>query len=102
MDKGGKWWHLSKWNIIKAPTPMRETPLVNMNAYGMSVTREIYRVNVSSRLRLRTKPSTSSGKIIGSYKNGTKVIKIGQQGNWYQVVIQNGGETGWMYADNLE
>lgn len=102
MDKGGKWWHLNIWNIIKAPAPMRETPLLNMSAAGSSVTRQIYSVNVSSRLRLRTKPSTSSGKIIGSYKSGAKVIKIGEEGSWYQVVVQNGGEKGWMYASYLK
>ena len=102
MDKTGKWWHLSKWNIIKAPAPMRETPLFNMSTAEESITREIYRVKVNSRLRLRTKPSTSTGKIIGRYKNGTKVIRIGTSGNWYQVVIKDGGATGWMYSDYLE
>ena len=102
MDKGGKWWHLTKWNIIKAPAPMRETPLLSMSAAGESVKRQIYSVDVSSRLRLRTKPSTSSGKIIGSYRSGTKVIKIGEDGSWFQVVLKEGGETGWMYADYLE
>ena len=101
MDKTGKWWNLQKWNIIKAPTPMRETPLMSISAAGESVTREIWRVKVSSRLRLRNKPSTSSGKIIGRYKIGTKVIKIGESGKWYQVVVQQGGATGWMHSDYL-
>lgn len=102
MDKGGKWWHLTKWNIIKAPAPIRETPLLNMNAAEESVKRQIYSVDVNSRLRLRTKPSTSTGKIISSYRDGTKVIKIGESGSWYQVIIQNGGETGWMHSDYLK
>ncbi len=102
MDVGGKWWHLTKWNIIKAPAPMRETPLLNMSAAGESVTRQIYRVDVNSRLRLRTKPSTSTGKVIGRYKDGTKVIKIGEDGKWFQVVVKQGGETGWMHSDYLE
>ena len=102
MDKTGKWWHLSKWNIIKAPAPMRETPLLNISTAGESISREIYRVDVNSRLRLRTKPSTSTGKIIGRYKDGTKVIKIGESGSWYQVVVKEGGATGWMHSDYLE
>lgn len=102
MDKTGKWWHLQKWNIIKAPAPMRETPLLNISAADGNVTRQIYRVNVSSRLRLRTKPSTSSGKIIGRYKSGTEVVRIGESGSWYQVVIKDGGATGWMYSDYLD
>lgn len=106
MDAGGKWWYLSKYNIIKAPAPMRETPLLNMTiareeAEGTGASQEIYSVRVNTRLRLRTKPSTSTGRIIGKYVNGTRVIKIGQSGEWLQVVVQSGGATGWMHGDYL-
>lgn len=103
MDDTGRWWHLRNYNIIKAPAPMRETPLINMNqAANTTVVRRVYSVDVNSRLRLRTQPSTSTGKIIGRYKNGTKVVRIGESGSWYKVVVKSGGATGWMHSDYLE
>jgi phage minor structural protein len=103
MDKAGKWWLLAEYRIIKAPAPARETPLVSIGAGSgaQTVTRSIYRVHVNTRLRLRTAPSTSSGKIIGRYKNGTEVVKIGEDGNWFEVIVSEGGATGWMYSSYL-
>ena len=102
MDDTGRWWHLNEFAIIKAPAPMRETPLISMNqTANTTVTRKVYRVTVNSRLRLRNKPSTSTGKIIGRYKNGTKVVRIGESGSWYKVVVKSGGATGWMHSDYL-
>lgn len=103
MDDTGRWWNLLKYNIIKAPCPVRETPKINAGsaAPGQAVTRKVYSVSVNTRLRLRTKPSTSKGKIIGRYKNGTKVLRIGESGEWYEVVIKKGGATGWMHSNYL-
>lgn len=103
MDDTGRWWHLQEFNIIKAPAPMRETPLISMGqTANTTVVRKVYRVRVNSRLRLRNKPSTSAGKIIGRYKNGTKVVRIGESGDWFRVVVKSGGATGWMHSDYLE
>ena len=105
MDKTGRWWYLLKYNIIKAPCPVRETPKLNIfggAAPGEAITRKVYAVRVNSRLRLRTKPSTSTGKIIGRYKNGTEVLRIGSSGEWYEVIVKKGGATGWMHSSYLE
>lgn len=102
MDAAGRWWNLREWNIIKAPAPVRETPLINLGTSGGSQIREIYKVRVNSSLKLRTKPSTSTGKVIGRYKNGTEVIKIGEDGSWYEVIVRNGGATGWMSSSYLK
>lgn len=102
MDERGKWWNIAKYRIIKAPAPVRETPLVEMGHTTTTVVRKVYRVKVNTRLRLRTAPSTSTGKIIGRYKNGTRVIQTGVSGDWYQVIVQEGGATGWMHSSYLQ
>ena len=96
MDAAGKWENIAEYRVIKAPAPVRETPLIETNGGGA-----VYSVNVNSYLRLRTEPSTSTGKVIGRYKNGTRVVKIGESGAWYEVVIEDGGATGWMHSDYL-
>lgn len=86
--------------IIKAPAPVRETPLVQIGQTG-TVTRQIYKVQTSgARLRMRAKPSTSA-KIIGSYKVGTEVVRLEVSGSWAKVILKKGGATGWMWATNL-
>lgn len=105
MDAGGKWWFLKEWNILRAPAPVRETPLIRMageSTPGETIFREIWRVRVRSRLRLRTEPSTETGVIIGRYGDGQEVIKLGQTGEWFQVIVTDGGATGWMHGDYLE
>jgi len=87
--------------IIRTPAPIRETPLVQIGNAGTTVTRYIYEVDVNSRLMLRAKPSTSS-KVLGKYKDKTKVVKIGESGDWYQVIVKSGGATGWMHKSYLD
>ena len=99
MDEDGRWWNIAEYCIIKAPAPMRETPLVSVGASATTVTRQVYKVKVNSRLRLRTAPSTSKGKIIGRYKNGTRVIKTDESGDWYKVI--DNLQEGYMHANYL-
>lgn len=95
---------LKQFRIIKAPVPARETPLLSeteQTTETVQVQREIYRVSVRSRLRLRAKPSTSSA-IINSYKNGTRVIVLEKTNDsWYKVSIENGGASGYMSTQYL-
>lgn len=95
---------LKQFRIIKVPVPARETPLLSetdQTTETVQVEREIYRVSVRSRLRLRAKPSTSS-KIINSYKNGTRVIVLEKTNDsWYKVSIENGGASGYMSTQYL-
>lgn len=102
MDVGGKWWNIDMWRILRAPAPVRETPLVEMGHALTAVTRRIYRVNVNTHLRLRTEPSTETGKIIGRYRDGVEVVRIGEDGDWLQVIVREGGQVGWMHGDYLE
>lgn len=102
-----RWAQLQNGCIIKARAPKRESPLYEVEALESgtttaTVTRKLYRVNVNTRLRLRAKPNTSS-KILGRYKDGTEVVQLQDMGNgWFQVMIRNGGATGYMSAQYLD
>ena len=60
MDGDGRWKLITQHAILKCDAPVRETPLVEIGHEATTVSREIYRVRVNTRLRLRTTPSSSS------------------------------------------
>lgn len=87
--------------ILRVPCPVRETPLLSRDRSAATVTREIYKVTTSgARLHLRQTASLSA-KILGRYKPGTEVIKLGTDGKFMQVAIVDGGASGYMWAANL-
>ena len=101
-----RWAQVQKGMLIKCTCPARESPLyetVGVSTQSSTVTRSIYKVKTNGgRLRLRQKPNASS-KILSLWKPGTEVIKLADAtGNWYQVSIRNGGQTGYMYAGYLQ
>lgn len=101
----GKWMMLQTQRIIRAPSPVRESPEVEVTAgesTTTTVSREIYKVKTpkGGRLNLRKGPSTST-KVLGSYKPGTLVVKTGSSGAWTRVLLLNGGRSGWMYTDYI-
>lgn len=99
-----RWAQVQNGCILKAPAPVRESPLYEMSAGGgeTTVTRAVYKVSTrGSRLRLRQKPSTSA-RILGSYAPGTEVVQLEDNGSgWYRVSVSKGGATGWMSANYL-
>ena len=98
-----RWAQLQKGIIIKAPVPARESPFYEDAAIvstTRTVTRQIYRVNVRTHLRLRSGPGTNY-KILGAYSNGTKVVRLETDGSWYKVSLVKGGKTGWMHSAYL-
>lgn len=101
MDERGRWRHLTKYNIIKAPSPTRETPEIAVPG-GSSVTRQVYKVDTPSgqRLHLRQRPSTSA-KVITKYPVGTEVVRFEVSGSWAKVVVCDGGASGYMWAAYL-
>nr|DAO60113.1 MAG TPA: Minor structural protein 4 [Caudoviricetes sp.] len=107
MDRAGRWLNLAEYNIIRAPAPVRETPLIrvldNPGASGKTATRTICKVKTytGKRLRLRAKPSTSA-KVLGYYAPGTEVVRLSVSGDWAQVVIVKGGASGWMSNERLQ
>ena len=105
MDSRGRWRHLQKYNIIKAPAPTRETPEIAIDGEstpGTTITRQIYKVQTPSGMRLHLRQSASlSGKIVRAYSPGTEVVRVSVSGDWAKVVICAGGATGYMWADYL-
>ena len=108
MDDGGKWMDIAAGCILKAPAPVRETPLAVEDGEGTipsepeTVTRHIYRVqtNTGANLHLRQGPSTST-RILSKYRPGTEVVVLSQSGGWGQVIICSSGAAGYMSMEYL-
>ena len=100
ITKDGRDLLIDVGRILRVPCPVRETPLLSRDR-SAAVTREIYKVTTSgARLHLRQAASLSA-KILGRYKPGTEVIKLGMDGKFMQVAIVDGGASGYMWATNL-
>ena len=108
MDEAGKWLNIGVGCIIKAPAPVRETPLAVEDDEGViptepeTVTRRIYRVqtNTGANLHLRQGPSTST-RILSKYRPGTEVVVLSQSGGWGQVIVRSSGAAGYMSMEYL-
>ena len=102
MDEAGKWLNIGVGCIVKAPAPVRETPLAVENdgeipAEPTVVTRRIYRVrtNTGANLHLRQGPSTST-RILSKYRPGTEVVVLSQANGWGKVIVRTNGASGYM------
>ena len=108
MDEGGKWLNIGVGCVLKAPAPVRETPLAGEDEEGgipaepVTVTRRIYKVrtNTGANLHLRQGPSTST-KILSKYRPGTEVVVLSQSGGWGKVIVRASGASGYMYMQYL-
>ena len=109
MDAEGKWLSIGVGCIVKAPAPVRETPLVESEIVGegeatepVTVTRKIYKVqtNTGANLHLRQGPSTSTA-ILSKYRPGTEVVVLSQASGWGQVIVCSSGATGYMSMQYL-
>ena len=108
MDAEGKWLNIGVGCVVKAPAPVRETPLADEDDEGeippepVTVTRKIYRVqtNTGANLHLRQGPSTST-PILSKYRPGTEVVVLSQANGWGQVIVCSSGATGYMSMQYL-
>ena len=103
VTEDGRHHRIKPMRIIKAPAPVRETPLVEIGQTG-TIYRDIYKVVTDGRrLYLRVKPDQES-KGLRAYKPGTEVVsmELSNDGKWRRVAILDGGATGWMWAGNLQ
>lgn len=106
IDADLKWTYLQPGNIIKAPCAIREAPILRVNDNVSSGTatkmRAIYKVTTGGRrLSLRTHPNESA-KVLHAYKPGTEVVRLSVSGNWANVIVCSNGQSGYMWAANLE
>ena len=107
MDAGGKWRMIAPGCILKAPRPVRETPLAVEDGEGAipsepeTVYTYIYlQTNTGANLHLRQGPSTST-RILSKYRPGTEVVVLSQSGGWGQVIVRSSGAAGYMSMEYL-
>ena len=108
IDDTLRWAQITAGCIVKAPVPVRETPMYTYmedvtDGETVKVQRRVYRVKTNGgRLHLRQKPSTSA-KILAKYNQGTEVVRLADVGGgWFQVSVCNGGAKGYMYSQWLQ
>lgn len=104
IDNTLRWAQLQTGNIIKAPCPVRESPLYEGDIETETVVlREVYKVvNTSVGVRLRTGPGEGY-KRMSTHKNDTLVIKLDQpSSDWMHVCLVEGGAVGYMATKYLE
>ena len=108
IDETLRWAQITLGCIVKAPVPVRETPLYEYveditEGENVTIERRVYRVKTNGgRLHLRQKPSTSA-KILAKYNQGTEVVRLADAGGgWFQVSVCKGGAKGYMYSQWLQ
>ena len=103
LDDAGKWKRLVEGYILRAPVPAAMTPGITIITQATpEVKREIWKVKTNgSRLMLRSGTGTKY-KIIGKYKNGTKVVLLEKTtASWYKMLAPD-GKQGYMSTDWLQ
>ena len=103
LDSAGKWRRLIEGYILRAPVPASMTPGITLITQATpEVKREIWKVKTNgSRLMLRSGTGTRH-RIIGKYKNGTKVVLLEKtNSSWYKMLAPD-GKQGYMSTDWLQ
>lgn len=99
IDYAGRWTHIQPGCIIKAPAPVRESPLYEAESEDAgpgieTVVRKIYKAN-TPRMYLRKEPKANTVKLC-SLPHGTEVVLLEHDGGkWARVAKVQGGQTGW-------
>lgn len=102
-----KWKTIVRGNLIKAPVPQAETPLIQIAVKQepeVVKTRTIWRVNITTSKangysRIYQRPNIDS-KVLKRLRNGTEYEYLGAVGsNWHRAVASD-GTTGYMYTAN--
>ena len=107
IDKDLRWTLIGPGCIIKAPAPLRESPLYEAEAYAQNastvvpVTRTLYKVKSGKTVKLYKKKSTRS-KCLKKLAAGEEVTRLSASGSWLQVVVKKGGKTGWVKSSQLD
>lgn len=105
IDDTLRWMQLQAGCIIKAPAPVRETPLYEAPALGepVTVTRQVWEVTGTSHgLYIRSGPSMSYSRI-GIKHNGDQVIELEDHPDpWKKVCVVDGGQVGYMSTKYLK
>lgn len=107
IDKDLRWTLIGPGCIIKAPAPLRESPLYEAEAYAQNasvvvpVTRTLYKVKSGKTVKLYKKKNARS-KCLKKLAAGEEVTRLAASGGWLQVVVKKGGKTGWVKSSQLD
>ena len=97
-----RWSLLQQMRILRVPSPMRETPRVEIDT--TTVSRAIYKTAVPTKqkLYLRNGPSLNAKRIsLHDYGAEVQVLREANE-DWSEVITLKGGEHGYMWTRYLE
>ncbi len=105
LARGSGWWKVSvDGHQGYMSTDFLQEGILHSGSSGGSSPKEPYASVKNPRsnqvLYLRESPSTT-GKVLGQYKNGTRVTVLSQGSEWSQVTIDSNGKTGFMMSSYL-
>ena len=104
IDNTLRWAQIANGCIVKAPAPVRESPLYEAPALGepVTVTRQVWEVyGTSHGLYLRSGPGTNH-KRIGKRYNGDEIIELEDAPDpWKKVCVVVSGAVGYMSTKYL-
>ena len=98
IDADGRWMDIQQGCMIKAPAPVRESPLYEISEDDTggeeTVVRKIYKAN-TPRMYLRKEPKANTTKLC-ALPHGAEVVLLEHDGGkWARVTKVKGGETGY-------
>ena len=99
IDSTLRWMQINVGCIIKAPSPVRESPMYEYSVdvtegETVTVTRSIYKAN-TDRMYLRQSPGSTAKKLC-SLPHHTRVVLLEYDGvKWAKVAKVDGGQVGW-------
>ena len=98
IDADGRWMDIQQGCMIKAPAPVRESPLYEIpeddTGGEETVVRKIYKAN-TPRMYLRKEPKANTTKLC-ALPHGAEVVLLEHDGGkWARVTKVKGGETGY-------
>lgn len=107
IDNELRWTLIGPECIIKAPAPLRESPLYESEAWSQSgnvtvpVTRGLYKVKDGKNPKLYKKANKNSKKL-ASLGPGDEMTRVSTSGKFSRVILRKGGKTGYIRTDSIQ
>lgn len=107
IDNDLRWTLIGPECIIKAPAPLRESPLYEAEAWQQSgnvtvpVTRGLYKVKDGKNPKLYKKANKNSKKL-ANLEPGDEMTRISTSGKFSRVILRKGGKTGYVRTAYIE
>lgn len=96
IDEALRWAQIKNGCILRAPAPVRESPLYEYETGGeaQTVIRKIYKAN-TERMYLREEPKVNTVKLCALPHHTEVVLLEYDGGKWAKVAKVKGGDAGW-------